>query len=90
MSNNSDREKRARRSTEGRTLLVKALEEHGLSQAAAARLLGISQPTVNAWCTGSKRPEPEWRERIEAEFSVPRASWYTRSERSIARPEVRA
>jgi transcriptional regulator with XRE-family HTH domain len=90
MSQNSDREKRARRSTEGRRLFAKKLEELRLSQAAAAKRLGVSQPTVNAWCTGLKRPEPEWRERIEAEFGVPRDAWYTRSEREIAQPEVRS
>ncbi len=90
MAQNSDREKKARRTTEGKRLFVKKLEELRLSQAAAAKQLGVSQPTVNAWCTGAKRPEPEWRERIEAEYGVPRDAWYTRSERTIAQPEVRS
>lgn len=90
MSHNSDREKKARRSTEGKRLFAKKLEELRLSQAAAAKQLGVSQPTVNAWCTGLKRPEPEWRERIEIEFGVPRGAWYTRSERDIAQPEARS
>lgn len=84
MNQNSEREKRARRSTEGKSLLCKALKDRGLSETAAARLLGVSQPTVNAWCNGSKRPEPEWRDRIEVEFGVPRPCWYTRSESEIA------
>lgn len=45
-------------------LLLDWLTSHGLSQAAAARTLGVTAPCVHDWIRGSRTPQPPYRDAI--------------------------
>lgn len=76
-----DNERAARRTTEGRSLLAKALEADGWNASRLARALKISQPSVAAWMAGSARPTPPLRRALEQMFGIPTIAWETSHER---------
>lgn len=65
-------------------LFRKFLTDAGLTQAEAAKRLGVSAPTMHDWLTGAKRPTAVWRDAIErlSSGSVPASSWVTPEERT--------
>lgn len=67
-----------------RQLLQAELEDRNISQAEAARSVGVSAPSFLAWLQGKSRPEHWRRPRIEvwSEGRVPVEAWLTETERS--------
>ena len=76
----------AERMSKGAGLLRKFLERNGITKIAAAAALGVSDPTVHDWATGSKRPRTHHRETIQVWTSgaVPADSWTFPEERAAA------
>ena len=66
-----------------RRLLQAELEDRKISQAKAARAIGVSAPSFLAWLRGNSRPEHWRRPRIEtwSEGRIPVESWLTDEER---------
>ena len=58
------------------------LKAHGISQEAFARKVGVTQPSVHRWLTGSAQPSKRIMLVIERETSgaVPVLSWFAGSE----------
>lgn len=71
------------RLTEGARALAAFLKSNGISMAAAARDLGVADPTVLDWRRGRKRPTAHHRQAIETwtRGAVPASSWMTKGER---------
>jgi transcriptional regulator with XRE-family HTH domain len=46
------------------------MQRHGLTQAAFAERVGVSQPTVSEWLNMSVWPTPESLERVALEFKI--------------------
>lgn len=68
---------------EGWSLFVEWLRQPGNSQAAVAKALGVSGPSVHAWATRVARPQAHLRGPLE-EFTrgfIPASSWETHAER---------
>lgn len=59
--------------TEGQTLLVRALESR--SQTWLANVLNLNQSSISGWTRGLSRPEPEHRLSLEILLGIPQASW---------------
>lgn len=77
--------------TDGATLLGAFLRAHAITQLACANALGVSDPTVHDWVTGSKRPRANHRDAIAVwtRGEVPADAWLTAEElgaRSAVRP----
>lgn len=77
--------------TNGGRLLAEFLKRNGLTQLAASKALGVSDPTIHDWVTGSKRPRAHHRETIAVwtNEEVPSDSWLTDEERAateVVRP----
>lgn len=53
------------------------------SQAALARTIGVTQPSVSAWLAGPSRPESHHREALELLTGIPADDWKTESERAV-------
>lgn len=51
-------------------LLHRKLDERGMSQYRLAAILGVSRPTVSAWCTATNVPSPEWQARLIEELDI--------------------
>jgi transcriptional regulator with XRE-family HTH domain len=65
----------------GRVKLNEWLRGEGRTQAAIARALRVSQPTVYAWVRGNSRPESHLREALEVLTGIAKADWEFASER---------
>jgi transcriptional regulator with XRE-family HTH domain len=73
---------------DGATLLRRFINRHGVTQFAASQALGVSDPTVNDWLKGVKRPVAHHRDAIAiwTNGEVPVESWVRNSERdAVAR-----
>jgi transcriptional regulator with XRE-family HTH domain len=75
--------------SDGARALQRYMRAHECSQRAAARVLGVSGPTVHAWLGGTKRPRPEMRERIAAwsRGLVPVDAWLPAADRAYLAAE---
>jgi transcriptional regulator with XRE-family HTH domain len=69
--------------TDGARQLLAWLKKTGKSQRELAELLGIKQPSVSAWCTGSGRPDSVHREALERITGIDRNAWLTAAERRL-------
>jgi len=67
--------------TRGLKALRSMMEQQGMSQAALAEKLSISQPSVSAWMRGHTRPDHVLRAAIELLFAIPSDWWRTEEER---------
>lgn len=69
--------------TKGRQLFDSFLREQSITQASAAKALGVSEVTVLHWRTGEKRPVDHQRAKIEiwTGGAVSSATWRTDEER---------
>jgi hypothetical protein len=69
--------------TKGRQLFDSFLREQGITQASAAKALGVSEVTVLHWRTGEKRPVDHQRAKIEiwTGGAISAATWRTDEER---------
>jgi transcriptional regulator with XRE-family HTH domain len=76
--------------TNGATWLAEFLRRNNLTQLATAEALGVSDPTVHDWVTGSKRPKAHHRDAISVwtRGEVPVDAWLEESER-VARAAVK-
>lgn len=72
--------------TDGARLLGEFLRRNGLTQLAAGRAIGVSDPTIHDWVTGAKRPRAHHREAVAVWTSseVPCDAWLTEQERVCA------
>lgn len=70
--------------TNGAKWLADFLKRNGLTQLAAAEALGVSDPTIHDWVTGSKRPRAHHREVIAVwtRGEVTAQSWLEDKERA--------
>lgn len=70
--------------TNGGRLLAEFLKRNGLTQLAASRAIGVSDPTIHDWVTGSKRPRAHHRDAISVwtNEDVPADAWLTDEERA--------
>lgn len=69
--------------TEGRRILLKALED--MTESAIAKAVGVAQQQVSSWKHGKSRPKPEFRDALKRVIGAPPEAWYTRREASIAK-----
>lgn len=68
--------------TPGSKAFAAFLKANRISQADAARALGVSSPTIFDWIKGTKRPRPAHREAIERwTEKVVADQWKTKGER---------
>lgn len=79
--------------TDGAVQLAEFLRRNGLTQISAAGALGVSDPTIHDWVTGSKRPKAHHREVIAVwtRGEVTIDAWLTAQERAatqLVRPFV--
>lgn len=67
----------------GASRLRKFLKKHEVTQLAASKALGVSDPTIHDWVHGIKRPRAHHREAIAVwtRDEVPVASWLLPEER---------
>lgn len=69
--------------TQGREALRAYLDgDDAISQKKLADKLGVKQPSVSAWVSGSSRPETHLREALELLTGIPAESWKTEDERA--------
>lgn len=70
--------------TRGALLLQAFLEKHDLTQLAASKALGVSDPTIHDWVAGTKRPRTHHREAIAVwtNGDVPTEAWLRDAERT--------
>lgn len=66
---------------DGPALLLAWLAQTQTTQAALARQIGVSAPTVSRWASGSDRPDVVWREVLAKVADIPAEAWLTREER---------
>lgn len=66
--------------TEGQKAFDAFLRDHKLTLAAAAEVLGVSEPAVHGWRTGEKRPVDFQRAKIEAWTGIKAPTWRTPEE----------
>jgi len=81
----------ARRICAGSEKLEEFISDNGLTKLAAAKYLGVSDPTIYDWVTGIKRPKSHHRRAIEiwTNGKVPAESWLFDDEKrsiSIVKP----
>lgn len=76
--------------TDGAVRLAAFLRKNGITQLSAAESLGVSDPTVHDWVTGSKRPRAHHRDAIATwtHGEVGTESWLT-AEEQASRQAVR-
>lgn len=66
----------------GRDLLIKWMASGtGRSQGYIAKKLGVSQPAVRNWVVGTSRPEPHFRDALQALCGIPPSAWELEVER---------
>ncbi len=67
----------------GATRLRRFLKKHGITQIAAAKALGVSDPTIHDWLYEIKRPRAHHRQAIEVWTcgAVDEGSWMSADER---------
>jgi len=65
-------------------MLREFLQRHEVTQLAASKALGVSDPTIHDWCKGTKRPRTHHRETIAVwtNGEVPVESWLRDDERA--------
>jgi transcriptional regulator with XRE-family HTH domain len=51
--------------------------------------LGINQSAVSAWCRGTSRPEPHFRQALKLLAGIPEDSWETREETKLRETAIR-
>lgn len=80
----------ATRHTDGSKALRQFIESNALTQQATAKALGVTDPAVHDWISGTKRPRPHHRAAIEKWTGglVPASSWLLREEREATRNVV--
>ena len=64
-------------------------ENNGLSQAAAAERVGVSQPTWSDWEAGKKCPHVAQAIRLEREAGIPVSAWEGVAEAQRERARIR-
>lgn len=69
--------------TPGASLLEAFLRVNSITQMAASKALGVSDPTIHDWVSGAKRPRAHHRKAIDVWTggSVPELAWATDDER---------
>lgn len=59
----------------GRFLLLKVLQERGLSQRAAGKIVGANGSVIAHWCSGRSRPSRRLAMQLWKTLGVPIESW---------------
>lgn len=71
------------------TQLLRWRQAKGISQTAAANLVGVTQPTWSDWEAGKKCPHIKQAVRIEQETGVPVSAWLIRDAPDETGPHAR-
>lgn len=74
---------------EGARLLWLALSKRGISQADAARLVGVGRSVLTHWLYCDRRPSLESAERLRKEFGIPSSAWLAPPKTPIVPPQAR-
>lgn len=69
--------------TKGRERLCKAIDDGEWSQTSLAAELGLSQPSVSAWCSGHTRPDSLYRRALKRLLKIDEDDWLTAAERRL-------
>lgn len=69
---------------DGSSLLREFLQKHDVTQLAASKALGVSDPTIHDWVKGTKRPRAHHREAIAVWTGgeIPIEAWLRDDERA--------